>query len=356
MDMARKPGRAAWAATMVAGVLALAACGGGGPTDVPTRTVPATVEADKGAPPSPAAPTAWPLTGVPSDDVATRPALAVKIENLPQARPQAGLDAADIVWEEVVEGGITRFVAVYHSKTPETVGPIRSVRPMDPAIVAPMHGILAYTGAQKPFIEAVGAAGIQSIIMDKGDDGFYKQKGKRAPHNVFGRTADFWAQADDDRTSPPPAQFAYASSEGQGTATTAGAPVALLDVRLSASSRAQWSWGADEGAFLRSEGTKPAVSPDGDRLSAANVVVLSVEMTNTKFKDPAGAFVPETQMVGTGEGVVASAGKQVAVTWSKDAVESPLVLTGPDGGRVLLEQGATWIELVPRGSGSYTVS
>lgn len=347
--------RAVWSATVVAGLLVLAGCGGA-PADAPTRTVPAVGDAAKGVPPSPAVPPAWPLTGVPSDDVAVRPALAVKIENLPQARPQTGLDSADIVWEEVVEGGITRFVAVFHSKTPETVGPIRSVRPMDPAIVAPLHGILAYTGAQQPFIDAVDAAGVQSIVMDKGDGGFFKQRGKRAPHNIFGTTADFWEQADDDRTSPPPAQFGYARVAGHGTATTNGAPFALLDVKLSGSSRAQWTWGADENAFLRSEGTTPAVSVDGVRLSAANVVVLSVEMVSTSFKDPAGNPVPETQLVGTGEGLVASGGKQVAVTWSKDAVESPLVLTGPDGEPVLLEQGATWVELVPRGSGSYAVS
>ncbi len=157
----------------------------------------------------------WPLTGVAADEVADRPALAVKIENAPQARPQTGLEQADVVWEEVVEGGITRFVAVFHSQVPQSVGPVRSVRPMDPAIVAPLHGVLAYTGGQQPFIDAVGAAGVQSVVMDEGDDGFTTTRARRAPHNVYGSPETFWAQADDDRTSPPPAQLVFAREPGR---------------------------------------------------------------------------------------------------------------------------------------------
>lgn len=347
--------RAGWAATVVAGLLVVSGCGSGAPTGAPTKTVAATVDAAKGSPPAPVVPLAWPLTGVPAEAVDARPAVAVKIENLPAARPQTGLDQADMVWEEVVEGGITRFVAVFHSQVPETVGPIRSVRPMDPSIFGPTAGVLVYSGGQPPFVAAVGDAGLQSIVHDEGDDGFFLKKGKRAPHNLYGTMDEFLSQVEEDREAPP-VQFAHTRNPGQGTATVAGAPFALLDVKLTHSSRAQWQWGTAENAFLRSEGTTPAVTPEGERLAAANVVVLSVEMVNTKFVDPAGTPVPETKLVGTGEGLVASGGKQVAVTWSKESVTDPLVLTGPDGAPVLLEQGVTWVELVPRGSGSYAVS
>ena len=353
--MARMPGRAGRAATVAAGLLALAACGAGAPSDVPTRTVQTGVEAAKGVPPEPVVPVAWPLTGVPTEVVDARPAVAVKIENLPAARPQTGLDQADMVWEEVVEGGITRFVAVFHSRVPETVGPIRSVRPMDAPIVGPTAGVLVYSGGQAPFVAAVDDAGLQSIVHDDGDEGFFLKKGERAPHNLYGTMADFLAQARTDRAAPP-AQLGHARTPGQGTASTAGAPFALLDVRLTHASRARWQWDAAENAFLRSEGTTPALSSDGTRLTAANVVVLSVEMVDTTFVDPAGTPVPETRLVGTGEGLVASGGKQLAVTWAKESVGSPLGLVGPDGAPVLLEQGTTWVELVPRGSGRFSVS
>jgi len=341
---------------VLATALVLAGCGGGEPSGPTTETVDADVSADKGTPPEPDVPIVWPLTGVPAEEVAVRPALAVKIENAPQARPQTGLEQADVVWEEVVEGGITRFVAIYHSQVPGSVGPVRSVRPMDPAIVAPLHGVLAYTGGQQPFIDAVGAAGTQSVVMDEGDDGFSTTRARRAPHNVYGSPEEFWAQADADRTSPPPAQLVFAREAGQGTATTTGAPATHLDVRLTHASRAQWDWAGDEGVYVRSEGDQPAVSSDEVRLSATNVVLISATMVDTPFKDPAGAAVPETQLVGSGEGVVVGGGKQVAVTWSKEAVDAPLVLTGADGAPVRLEQGRTWIELVPTGSGSWEIA
>lgn len=347
--------RAGLVAALAAATVLLAGCGGE-PAEPVTETVDADVSADKGTPPEPDVPLVWPLTGVAAEEVADRPALAVKIENAPQARPQTGLEQADVVWEEVVEGGITRFVAVYHSQVPERVGPVRSVRPMDPAIVGPLHGILAYTGGQQPFIDAVGAAGTQSVVMDEGDDGFTTTRARRAPHNVYGSPEEFWAQADGDRTSPPPAQLVFAREPGSGTATAAGASAARLDVRLTHASRAVWEWSADEGRYVRSEGDTPAVSSDEVRLAATNVVLLAAPMENTSFKDPAGVPVPETKLVGTGEGVVASGGKQVAVSWSKEAVDAPLVLTGADGAPVELEPGASWIELVPVGSGSWEIS
>nr|WP_286186292.1 DUF3048 domain-containing protein [Sphaerisporangium cinnabarinum] len=343
----------ALAAVVVAAAVALAGCAGE-PAALSTTTVEPDVSGTKGVPPTPDVPLVWPLTGVAADEVADRPALAVKIENAPQARPQTGLEQADVVWEEVVEGGITRFVAVFHSQVPESVGPVRSVRPMDPAIVAPLHGVLAYTGGQQPFIDAVGAAGVQSVVMDEGDDGFTTTRARRAPHNVYGSPEAFWAQADDDRTSPPPAQLVFAREPGTATATVAGAPATRLDVRLTHASRAVWEWDGGEGRYVRSEGDRPAVSADEVRLSATNVVLLAATMVDTPFKDPAGVAVPETQLVGTGDGVVASGGKQVAVTWSKEGVEAPLVLTGADGEPVELEPGASWIELVPTGSGSWT--
>ena len=348
-------GRAARAAGVALAALLAAGCGGGEPTAPVTQTVEPGVVADKGGPPEPAVPVVWPLTGVVTEEVAERPALAVKIENAPQARPQTGLEDADMVWEEVVEGGITRFVAVYHSREPELVGPVRSVRPMDPAIVAPMHGILAYTGGQTPFVEAVGAAGVQSVVMDHGDDGFEKTAARRAPHNVYGRLADFWAQGDDDRTSPPPAQLVHAREVGEGTATRSGDTADRLDVRLSFASRAVWDWSGEEGAYLRSEGETPSVSADGDRLAAVNVVLVEATMVDTAYRDPAGVPVPETQLVGSGDAVVASGGKHVRATWSKEAEDAPLVLTDAEGEPVELEPGRTWVELVPSGSGSWSV-
>jgi DUF3048 family protein len=128
---------------------------------------------------------AWPLTGVPADPIADRPALAVKIENSVDARPQTGLTAADMVREQVVEGGITRFVAVYHSDLPPEIGPVRSIRPMDTAIAAPLGGLLTFSGGVQTYVTVVQDAGLQVLSQDSRADGFHRMTTRAAPHNVY---------------------------------------------------------------------------------------------------------------------------------------------------------------------------
>jgi hypothetical protein len=346
-------------AAALAMVLALAGCGPDRPAEpepTPTTTVEAPVRGDRDRPPRPDEPVVWPLTGVETTKVKARPAVSVKIENAVEARPQRGLVEADIVWEEVVEGGITRFVATYHSNIPDVVEPVRSVRPMDPAIVAPLDGILAFSGGQGPFIAAVKRLGTQAIIMDDGDGGFSRDPGRRAPHNVIGRMSSFIAQADGKRTAPPPAQFEYARKLGEGSAPRLGKPARVVDVQLSRAQRTVWTWDRTHKRYLRSEGLAASVAADGRRHAARNVLVLSTEVFNTKWRDPAGAPVPEHRLAGrSGTGTLASMGHRVAVRWSKQHLRAPIVLKTLDGREAELDPGNTWIELVPRGTGDWSV-
>jgi len=338
-------------------LLAATACApaGTGPVPAQTVTAPPVVAVDKVAPPAPVVPPRWPLTGVSADEEPSRPALAVKIENSREARPQTGLDQADLVWEEVVEGGITRYLAVFHSQAPAEIGPIRSVRPMDPAIAAPLHGLMAFSGGQAPFVQALRASGLQILSNDLGDAGFYRKTGVApAPHNVYGTPARFWEQADGAHAAPPPAQFSVARSADRATAVTAGRPATSLDIVMSGYSHPAWTWDTGSGTWLRSEGSTPATVRSGARLSAANVVVLRVHLVDSGTIDPAGNPVPETVLEGTGEGTVVSGGHAVDVTWSKSAVGDPVGLTAADGTSVTLAPGVTWVELVPD-SGSVTV-
>ncbi|MEU2199742.1 DUF3048 domain-containing protein [Isoptericola sp. NPDC019482] len=344
-------------------LLTTAACGVGEPAAPPTVTAAPDVAVPKAAPPDPVKPkpkpkpAVWPLTGqrTGTAKVPARAAVAVKIENSVAARPQRGLQSADIVWEQVVEGGISRYVAVYHSTLPGTVGPVRSVRPMDPAIVAPMHGVLAYSGGQPPFIRAVGKAGVQSVTMDSGDPGFWRSGARLAPHNVYGSVKKFAKQANGSRAEPPAAQFSYAAKRGQGSAAKNDRKGRVADVRLSPAQRTVWRWKGDTKRYARYDGSTPSIS-SGKQLEARNVLVLSVKLKNTKYRDPSGAPVPETQMVGSGKGVLLTRGKALNVTWKKKGTRSRLVLTTPGGKPALLDPGNLWIELVPRGSGSWRVS
>ncbi|MBU4334939.1 MAG: DUF3048 domain-containing protein [Actinobacteria bacterium] len=344
------------AAVAVLGSFALAGCSSGGSTTVETSQ--ADIAASKSAVPTPVLPATWPLTGVAADGGATvRAALAVKIENSTAARPQTGLEQADMVWEEVVEGGITRFVAVYQSQVPEEVGPIRSVRPMDPKIVGPLKGLIAFSGGQQQYVDMLSAAGLQIFSQDQGADGFYRKKGvAAAPHNVYATPATFWAAADSTHQASPPQQFAHARTAAQATAVVAGTAATNLALTLSGSSHPQWGWDAASSTWLRSEGTTESVSRAGVRMAATNVVVLRVTVQNTSAVDPAGNPVPETVLEGSGEALVATGGKTVTATWTKGAELDPVTLTAADGTTISLAPGNTWVELVPIDGGAVAIS
>jgi len=332
---------------------ALAACSGAPTVPVP-RTVTPTVTPDKSAPPTPQVAPTWPLTGVAGEPV-QRPALAVKIENTAQARPQSGLEQADVVWETIVEFQVSRFVAVFHSQEPQEVGPVRSVRPMDPLIIAPLHGLLAYSGGQQGILDLVAASGVQLFSHDAGADGLYRVSRRAAPHNVYGSPATFWADADADHQASPPQQFAFAREAERATAVRTGTAATTLSFRLSSASSPSWAWDASSGTWLRSEGSTPAMAASGARLSAVNVVSVTAPHPDTTFHAQGGNRVPTYELVGSGDAVIATGGKTVQVRWQKDAEDAPLQLFTADGSPATLAPGNTWVELVPAGSGSLTV-
>ena len=357
----RTPRRRRWVtAALMVGVSLASVTACVAQTQLAAPRTPASSEAPSPAPlppppPPPPPKVYWPLTGVESGAVAPHPALAVKIENSADSRPQTGLNAADIVWEEVVEGGITRFVAVYHSTLPPEIGPIRSVRPMDAAITAPLHGLLAFSGGQRGFVDAIAGAGVQVVSMDAGHGGFYRSNRRYAPHNVYANPADFLAQADPEHQPDPAPQFAIAKPDQLPSAVATGVPAAAVRLKLSSASFPTWSWNPTTSRWDRAEGTTPAVGADGVPLTAANVVVLRVGVVNTGTFDPAGNPVPDMQMIGSGEALVATGGRALTATWTKNSPAEPVSLTGPDGAPILLGWGNTWVELVPTGNGSVTV-
>jgi len=284
----------------------------------------------------------WPLTGTALDGGdPSAPSLAAKIDNHPLARPQVGLDRADIVFEELVEGGITRYVAIWHSDVPAEIGPVRSVRPMDPEIVSPFGGILAYSGGQQRFIEAMLDAPVASAIHGQSDvdDFFYRSSNAVAPHNVIVRAPELIANFA-DRSAPSP-QFNYATSVADSTAALFGDDLSSIRVTFSSFSSPSWEWSADDGVFYRNQTNGAAdLAISGDQIAADNVIVLEVDIQ--VIQD-----IPTTNLIDSGEGFVATGGKIHDIRWSKESAESPIELSDASGARVLLAPGQTWIELIP---------
>ncbi len=294
----------------------------------------------------------WPLTGVDATDAdpadVGRAALSIKIENSSNARPQSNLQYADLVFEEQVEYGISRLVAVYQSDIPETVGPIRSMRPMDKNIMGSMGGPLIFSGAQRGFINDAAASGQDLIAQDVGGYGFFRVSTKPAPHNLHGTMADFYEQTD---ATAPDTQFTYVYPPETSNVAEEGTAVSSIDIDMSPRMQPGWEWDAGDGVWLRTEAGSPHVTADGTQLYATNVVVLWTDLRSNS--SGGGSSVPETIVVtDSGTGYVAVEDSYIPITWSKAGQFDPYVLTTEAGDPVELVPGKTWVELVPQSGGA----
>jgi hypothetical protein len=282
-----------------------------------------------------------PLTGqVIAAGTVLGPSLAAKIDNHVDAWPQVGLEHTDLVFEELVEGGLTRYVAVWQSDVPAEIGPIRSIRPMDPDIVSPLGGIIAYSGGQSRFVQAMKATDVYNAIHGQSDteDVMFRTNTKPAPHNVLVRAPELIAKHAE--LVAPPQLFAFAPDAAASTAMREGSPFATIALRFGAPSKPSWTVDPGSGRYLRSQAGVADLDSAGGQLSAANVIVLRVTIGND-------GGVPKTQLIGSGEAWVSSNGSTVHATWSKGSRTDAIRLVDDTGTVVRLAPGNSWIELVP---------
>lgn len=327
----------------------------------PASTVTLEPREDRGTvpspPPDPRPAVIWPLAGADATGLTgeelNRPAIAIKIENSSGARPQSNLYRADIVYEQYVEYGISRLVAVYHSDFPETVGPVRSMRPMDKNIAGQYLGPLVFSGAQRRFINDARNSGQKLIAQDIGSYGFFRVNTKPAPHNLHGTLADFVEQSEGLVAPAPPWEFAYPSEFA--TAQLEGSPVSVVDIFMSGRAQPEWRWDATQARWMRFENTDPHVDINGTQISATNLVVLWVDVKYTSRQG--GSSVPETIMITNGNpGYVISGDKVIEITWSKTSRTDAIHLVTLEGEPVALIPGQTWVELVPRSGVGHNTS
>ncbi len=276
---------------------------------------------------------------------ATGPSLAVKIDNHEFARPQVGIDRADVVFEELVEGGLTRYVALFHADVPELVGPVRSIRPMDPDILTPLGGIVVYSGGAEQFVAMMLDTPVLNVSEDGGSDAFERDWSRSAPHNLFVHAADVVAAHGD--LAPPPPLFSFANSAQESSAVRSGAPAQLLSLRFSDQRFPSWAWDGAQQRYVRSQEGAPDVDVAGVQRAATNVIALSVPIER--------GDVPITQLVGSGEAWVSTGGFTVRGTWSKADRASGIQLVDAAGAPLLIAPGASWVELVPADDGAVQV-
>ncbi|MFA9445697.1 DUF3048 domain-containing protein [Egicoccus sp. AB-alg6-2] len=291
-----------------------------------------------------------PLTGVPTEqDLAERPALVVKIENSPQARPQAGLDAADLVFEELVEGGVTRFITVFHSQVPELAGPVRSARPIDIQIasgVAERPGF-AYSGARKEVQGMLGASGL--VLVTEGEGGFHRDASRRAPHNLYVHTPATFETVAARGATPPTEAAAFTFSE-QPPACPEEFPGCLaagadIEVAMSGSFRTGFTYDTAAGVYRRLQNGAPFTVTGEGIVGAANVVVIGARHYRSGCCDTAGNPYDETDATGQGRAVVLRDGAWYEARWDKPDATAPLRLLDASGAALPLKPGPTWLLL-----------
>jgi hypothetical protein len=261
--------------------------------------------------------------------------LTVKVENTPISRPQAGLDAADIVWEEVVEGGITRFAVMFQSTSPPTVGPIRSVRRTDQSIVWPVGGIFSFSGGAQYAIDSIKTAPVNLVDETRAGDAMFRDRSRRAPDNLFGHTDQLFAFG--GQPVPPPPMFQYRGSDE----TASGEPVSSFTVGFSGSYAVSYTWDAASGTWVRSMSGRPFTAASGAAVAPKNVVV---EFVRYQFGGP-GVPGAEGVLDGTGPLQVFTDGKLVKGTWNRPDKAKPAQLLDESGAPIKLTPGQTWVEL-----------
>lgn len=312
-----------------------ASCGGSGSKKTHKATASTVVSTTTTT--APAAPTA-PLTGQPDPTGAyqNRPVLNVKVENLyPDARPQTGLEAADIVWEEVVEGGITRFLAMFQSQVPPVVGPVRSVRLTDPLVIWPVGGVFAYSGGAAYATTAINQAPVNVVDESRAGPAMFRDRSRSVPHNLYGRPPQLFALG--GKPVPPPPLFQYLRA-GE---SFAGDGVAAFTVNFEGDAyRATYSWDKGTGRWLRTSRAKPFVMASGQQIAPTNVVVMFVQ-----YAGGVGALGAQASLVGQGDAWVFSDGKLVKGRWTRPDKAQPAQLQDTAGKPIRLVPGSTWVEL-----------
>ncbi|MCD9197135.1 DUF3048 domain-containing protein [Aeromicrobium wangtongii] len=274
------------------------------------------------------------------------PVFVVKIENTSAGAPQYGLDKADLVMEELVEGGLTRLAAFFYSSLPTKVGHVRSLRTSDIGIAGPVGGQIVASGGATGAYNKVKNAGITVFSEDAGSPGFSSDPAKYRPYN---RLIDLKVVAKKAKRTKIKGPYLPWSPADAAPAPATGKTATAATVRFSPATSTGWK--LDGRKWVRTNGH---AAPNKD-FKADTMIVVFAKVGNAGYTDPAGNPVPETVFEGKGEAMVFHGNQVDTVTWRKPSLDEALTFTAKDGTPYTIAPGKTFIELVPQGAGSVTL-
>jgi Protein of unknown function (DUF3048) N-terminal domain/Protein of unknown function (DUF3048) C-terminal domain len=279
-----------------------------------------------------------PFTGEPVSSL--NRVLAMKIDNIVYARPQTGLARADIVYVLPVEGGLSRFLAVFSSSVPRVVGPVRSAREDDLQLLRQFgRPAFAYSGATAALLPYIHRTARIVDLYAGTAGGYYRDNSRIAPHNLYANTKQLLAQARHAsrahdigfRFGPPP----------PGGKATRSASVSYPAASF------RFTWSAAKGRWLVSMDGAPALTASGGRLSAATVVIQHTTVRTSRFLEY-GSPPPYAQSTGSGTALVLRDGKAWTTHWSRPAANGGTTFTTASGQPLTFAPGQVWIVLAYR--------
>ena len=327
----------------------------GEPNPTPTRPA----NAEKPAPTATASKDGWPATATPTPEPAPTPVvypLAVMIDNFPAARPQSGLGLADVVYEALAEGGITRFLAIYTPPDPGLVGPVRSARHYYVYWAAEYNAPIVHILASDEGYAALVNTGLPDLDEHRGDPGFERSADRPMPYNAYTSPAyarqilaaneALWpgSLGGFERQPPPRRMRGVGTGEVEITYPLAGYQVG-------------WTFDRAQRRYLRSQAGQVHVdAATGQPVAASTVVVQFVPTWQHAFRG--GEHYVDMELTGAGRAVYFQNGLVVEGAWHKPSLGDYTRYLGPDGSPITFRPGPVWVQIVPsgplEGSLSYT--
>lgn len=290
-----------------------------------------------------------PLTGLPvtSEKALTTPVTAIIIENSPVARPQSGIKQAEVVFEAIAEGGITRFMALYQQNHPGLVGPVRSVRSYHPDWVRPFDASVAHVGGSAKALAQIRSGAFRDIDQFFNSGSYWRASDRAAPHNVY---TNF------QRLDALNASKGYKTSVPKGFARADGKPVkkpnaSRITIAVSSPSyTSSYVYNKKSNNYTRSLGGVPHTDREEGAIAPSVIIGLHVN-EQTVWEE---TWREQIGTLGTGKATIFQNGTATDVTWHKPSATDQLSFTDAAGKPVALTRGQTWITAVPNGRGNVT--
>jgi hypothetical protein len=272
--------------------------------------------------------------------------LVVKIDDTVSARPQIGIDRADVVYIEQVEGGLTRLAAVFSSEIPTLIGPVRSARISDIEILA-QYGrvVFAYSGAQSKMLPVISAANLNDYGAQRQSPIIYtRDESRTSPTNMVLR-ADLLLE----KVRSDGRDIANSRSVGWNFGDLPAGGVAITGAKTSwPAASYDVTWSAEEERWLISNNGTPNMSASGSQHGPTTFVIQIVEILPSEYGDKFGGVTPYSKTVGTGTGFVLRDGKYFPATWSRPDELSGTTWQALDGSELAFARGQVWIALTEK--------